>query len=187
VDIAVGLGDDPVHGRQAEPCALSPRLGGEERLEHTLDHLWRHAVAHVADREPDVPAGLDLAVEIERVLVELDVGGREDQPASGRHRVARVHRQVDEYLFDLSGIGLDRPQPGRELRLELDVLAERAAQQAVELGRDVVEVEHHGPHDLVAAEDQQLPRQRRAALGRPPDLLHVIARGEPSASSSATN
>ena len=88
------------------------------------------------------------------------------EPAAVGHRVAGVDGEVDQHLLDLAGVGLDRPQVGRDASLQLDVLAERAAQQLLELGDDVVEVEHLRLHDFAAAEDQQLAGQRGRALAR---------------------
>ena len=60
--------------------------------------------------------------------------------------------------------------------LELDLLAERAGQQAVQLGHDLVEVQDPLPHDFAAAEDQQLAGERRRALRGAADLLDVRGR-----------
>src|SRR2546430_1385055 len=47
-DVAPALTHDAVHGREAEPGALTPRLGREERLEQMRPDL----VAHCAGRNP---------------------------------------------------------------------------------------------------------------------------------------
>ena len=56
-----------------------------------------------------------------------------------------------------------------------DVLAEGAAQQLLDVGDDVVEVEHLRLDDLAAAEGQQLVGQLGGPFGGPLDLGDVVA------------
>ena len=68
------------------------------------------------------------------------------------------------------------------------MLAEQPAQQPVQLGDDLVEVEDprlRAPARRLKIE--QLAGERRRALGGAPDLLDVRRAGESSPSSSATN
>ena len=96
------------------------------------------------------------------------------RPAS-RHRVARVDREIDDHLLELSRIGADRTELGVEHRQQLDVLADQAPQHHVHVGDDGVEVEHPGLQDLPAAEREQLPGERRGARGGLLDLLGVAS------------
>ena len=45
-----------------------------------------------------------------RDLVDVDVGGLDDQLPASRHRVAGVDGEVDQYLLDLATVGEHRPQ-----------------------------------------------------------------------------
>ena len=101
-----------------------------------------------------------------------------DKPAAGRHRVARVEREVDHRLLDLSGIAEHRAAVRqRELGLHLDVSRRAAATAAAQIAGDrLVEIEHARLEQLLAAEGQQLARHRSGALGGAPDLLDVGAR-----------
>src|SRR2546422_4134965 len=60
--------------------------------------------------------------------VRVDAIRLDRQAATLGHRVTGVHREVDEYLLDLSGIDSHGAQLGRQHRFELDVLADQAAQ-----------------------------------------------------------
>src|SRR5207245_11619 len=53
-DVAPALTHDAVHGREAEPGALTPRLGREERLEQMRPDLVAHADARIRDAEQHV-------------------------------------------------------------------------------------------------------------------------------------
>ena len=69
-------------------------LGGEERFENTRANFGPNATAHVRNRQPHA-----------RSLVWARVMSRDAhaQLATLGHRVARVHDQVHQRLFDLQG------------------------------------------------------------------------------------
>jgi hypothetical protein len=110
-------------------------------------------------------------------VVQFDVRRLDQQLSAGRHRVAGVDGEVHQDLLELARIGVHAREVRREPGLELDVLAQRSAEQPVQLGHDDVEVEHLGTHHLATAEDQQLARQRGRPLCRPDDLLDIVAYG----------
>ncbi len=112
-------------------------------------------------------------------LVEFDVGGLDGEIAAFRHRVPRVDRQVHDDLFELTRVGVDAVEGRIERRHQPDVLADQALQQGLGARDDLVEFEHLWLQDLLAAEGQQLLRQRRRAFTGPPHLLDVGARGVP--------
>jgi hypothetical protein len=51
-------------------------------------------------------------------LVEIDVGGRIDSVPPPGHRVARVHRKIDDDLLDLSLVGEHEREIGFRLVTE---------------------------------------------------------------------
>ena len=53
---------------EAEPGALAKALGGEERLEHALHRLARHARAGVGDPERDMLAPQPVGLALEHVV-----------------------------------------------------------------------------------------------------------------------
>ena len=78
-----------------------------------------------------------------------------------RHRVARVHGEVDDHLLDLRRVGAHRGELGAEHRHELDVLADQPAQHHVHVADRRVQVEDPRLQHLPAAEREQLAGERR--------------------------
>ena len=66
----------------------------------------------------------------------------EHELAAARHGIARVDREVDDRLLDLSGIAEHRQGRAGQSRLDLDVRAEEPRQQARDRGDRLVEIEH---------------------------------------------
>ena len=104
-----------------------------------------------------------------------DVRGLDRHRAALRHRVARVHGEVDDHLLDLRRVGAHRARARAEHRDELDVLADQPAQHHVHVADRRVQVEDPRLQHLPAAEREQLARERGRAVGRPLDLLGVPA------------
>jgi len=75
------------------------------------------------------------------------------------HGIARVHGQVEHHLLNLAGIGLDLPEVGRQIRGQIDVLADESAEHLLKVGNQVVEVEDLWGHQLFAAKGEELPSQ----------------------------
>ena len=175
-DEAAGLLDDAVDHRQAEAGALADLLGGEERLEDLLQHVRRDAGAGVLDLDQHVVGRRQFAIGEGLALLGRDVAGAHRQVAAGRHRVARVDRQIDDHLLELADIDLDRPQVAAVIDLELDVVADQAGKQHAQIGQHVGQVQHLRPQRLLAREGQQLAHQR----GRPVGVLldvHDVGEG----------
>jgi len=68
--------------------------------------------------------------------VEVDA-----QRAAGRHRVARVDRQVEDREFDLVGIDKRRCQAGVRGDLETDCGPDRLMQQFFDAGHQAAEID----------------------------------------------
>src|SRR5438445_586684 len=102
VELGVVAGHDAVDDAEAEAGASLP-LGGEERIEDALAHVFRHADARIADAAQDVIA----------------VDGRAERHATALgHGVERVEHDVGERLAQLGRITRDdgsRPRLGHDL------------------------------------------------------------------------
>ena len=109
--------------------------------------------------------------------LDADVLAAHADAAALRHRVAGVDGEVDEHLADLIGIGTHRPQLRIARGDELHVLAEHAGEEPLHVGDRMVQVDDVVGDGLVPAEEQQLPGERGAALGRLGDSFHLGARG----------
>ena len=56
------VSDEAMYQRKAKARAIAHAFGGEERIEHTLQHRRRDAAAGIADREARVGAGAQRAM-----------------------------------------------------------------------------------------------------------------------------
>ena len=125
--------------------------------------------AGVGDGEDDErPGGL-----VRRHLLRVDVRRPDRERAAVRHGVPRVQGEVDEHLLELARIRLNVPEVRAERGDDLDALADQAVQHLVGVDDDRVEVDDARLQHLLAPEGEQLLRQRRGALCRLLDRLHV--------------
>src|ERR671920_253988 len=106
-------------------------------------------------------------------MVEVGVGGVDGQCAAGGHRIARVDGEIDQDLFDLTGIGAHRPQVRVQAGGQVDVLAEDPAQHLFDITDDLVEVQHLRLGDFTSAEGEQLFGEPGGTLGGSADLGKV--------------
>ena len=94
-------------------------------------------------------------------------------PAPG-HGVPGIDHQVHDHLLDLAGVGHDLAQ----IRLgdgdQFDVFTEEAPQHLIQVQDQIIEVEHLGGEDLLAAEGQELAGQGGGPLRRLVDFLQII-------------
>ena len=174
-DVTRALPDDAVDGGEAEAGALADLLRREERLEEVRPHVRRHAVAGIADAQQHVRSRRAGDVRREVVALGGDVRGLDDEPAAVRHRVAGVHGEVQQDLFDLRAIRLDLIEVRRELQLEHDVLAEQALHQVAGAADDVVEIQDDRLQHLLAAEREQFAGERGGAASGLADAFDVGA------------
>ena len=128
----------------------------------------------IGHRQPGEGAGRRLGVPAHVGVVEHHRRGVDRERASLGHGVPGVDDQVHDDLFDLAGVGADACGIVRQPRDEVDVLADDAAQHPFDPADDLVEIEQRRLHDVLATEDQQLPRQRHGAAGGAPDLPDVL-------------
>ena len=76
----------------------------------------------------------------------------------------------------MAAVGEQQVEIGGEGCREGDVLAQGAAQQALHVGDDRVEIERLGPDGFLAAEGQKLAGELARAPAGPADLLDVLQR-----------
>ena len=96
--------------------------------------------------------------------------------AAVRHGVARIDRQVHDHLLELQQIGLDRPQVASMHHLEIDLLADQAAQHHGEIAEHFAEIENLQAKRLLARKGHKMPYQTGRAIGALPDLHDVLER-----------
>ena len=103
------------------------------------------------------------------------VGAQLELAAAG-HGVAGIDRQIHDHLLELRNVDPHRPQIAAVHHLQRDLFADQPAQQHVEIGQHLAEIEHLRPHRLLAREGQQMPHQARRPVGILLDLHDVLER-----------
>ena len=104
----------------------------------------------------------------------VDVGRPrlDGEHAAAGHRIARVDREVQEHLLELVGVGLHGTHGGVAFDPEIDVFADQAAQQRVDVVDHRIGIEDRRRQELLPAEREQLARQRCGAHSGLLDFLH---------------
>src|SRR5262245_38598515 len=92
------------HG-EAKACAFAEFFGGEKRFENMRLGFFIHAEASVGNGKHDVTAGDGAEVALRVRIIEFDVRGLERNSAAVGHGIARVDNEIEDDLFDLSGVG----------------------------------------------------------------------------------
>src|SRR5690606_7031677 len=156
LDVTAKTVQDPIDRRKAEPGPLVRGLGREKGLKEACPHLLVHPDAVIAHGEREVfgrGAGA-------RVFVRFDGRCEGDVPAS-RHRIACVHGEVQEYLFEPGPIGQELGFAGVQPELESDLLAEEAREDAREVHDDLIDVKEGALDGVAACEREELARELR--------------------------
>ena len=159
-DGAVVLVNDPVGDRQAQSGAAADRFRGEERVvdpRQVLGGNARSRVGHLGDGAIAVDAC------------------RDRQPATPRHRVARVEEQVQEHLLQLMLDAEDLHGRGGQLSSDLDLCRrELMLEEREHVGDHRIEI--HGRSFLAretgawTRQIEQAVHDLRGAEGLPFDL-----------------
>ena len=131
-------------------------------------------MAGVGDRQQHILSGLDLRLMARIGLVKHGVGDLDGQPAAVRHGVAGIERQVEHGAFHLGRVGQGVPQAAGDDGLDLDALAERAAQHLGHVLHLPAQIHHPGLQWLAAREGEQLAGQRRGPIGAMQGVLQPL-------------
>jgi len=113
----------------------------------------------------DIGAGLGIRVLPRVMLIQHDVAGLDRQLAALRHRIARVHRQVDQGGLQLRGIDHGQPDLAFRAGFQFDLLSEGSPQQMVGFQDDLVQIDHARLQRLLSREGQQASHEIGAAIG----------------------
>ena len=163
VDMSAVVLHRAVHHGEPEPRALSHALGGEERFEDALEHIGRHAVPSVAHLQSHPRSrwwqiGSRLLLDVD--IVEFD----REQTAIG-HRVARIHREIHDGLFDAAGIHTHQLVTGCA-HVDGDRGRHHPDQQRGRALHDGIEPLRSIAQRRAAREVEQLSRERSRTTGR---------------------
>ena len=91
-----------------------------------------------------------------------------------RHGVARVDHQIQHRGLELMTVDVRLGQVGLQEHLDLDVFAQRTAQQPLQTVHELIEVDGPGLEGLLAGKGQQALRQVRRLLGCNQDVMQQL-------------
>src|SRR6266481_4088641 len=114
-------------------------------------------------------------------VVQVGVGGLDDQLSPTRHGVPRIDRQVHEHLAQLPGIRFYASQVGLQPDGQFDIFTDHAMEHLFNFHDGGIEVDYCWFDDLLAAERQELHSQGRGSLRRVPGTFHAFAQSVVSA------
>src|SRR5207244_3179465 len=106
---------------------------------------------------------------------QIRIFGFDAECASARHGIARVQREVDEYLLELRRIGADRAQIGITNRLQLDVFTDESGEHIAGLAKRIAHIQNLRAEHLPFAEPEQMTDERIRALSRLLDTQNFVA------------
>ena len=168
--MTTGLLGEAVDHRQPEAGALTHFLGREEGLERRGSALRRLIPQPVSPhRDPNVAAAAmhrafasppRYRAQQCRWILDRQLPRR--RGIASRALIARFRIAFSSWFGSTSA----SPQIGRHRGLDLDRLAERAAEQLVHAAHELVDVDGFGVERLPARECEQALRQRRRSLAR---------------------
>ena len=159
--LPAGSLDDAERGGEAEAGALALPLRAEERLEEVPDDLLGHpgpVVLH-GELHPGGCRGGAGSFLRHPACLHAD-------PATPGHRVPGVDDEVQDHLLELRGRDRDLPEPAVLEEVHLHAAPEDAGDVPGHLGEDPPHVAAGGRLRLAAGHGQDLPGERRAAIGR---------------------
>ena len=174
-DLSAGLARKAVHHRQAESGALSQGFGGEKWIESQRHDVWRHAAASICHAQRDVLPGRHVALFGRLVVEPLVRGFDREPPARWKHCVARVDAQVEQRVFKLRRVNVDRPQPDGALHFDMDLGSNSPANQLFHACHQPVCAQRLGIERLAPGKRQQPLCQRCSTFDRALRHRHVLA------------
>src|SRR4051812_43688359 len=107
-----------------------------------------HSDARVAHSEHDVRTRLDGDMSSDIFIVQVDIRCFNGEFAALWHRITRIDRQIQDDLFDLSGVCFDGSQVWRENGAELDIFADNPEQDLFYSRNDRVKAQGRRLQDL---------------------------------------
>src|SRR5450759_141372 len=177
-DVAAALLHDAEDRREPEAGSLAHSLRREEGFEEMGLDLRGDADARVRDRDCDLRTQLPPRSFLEvDGLFRVDISRADREPASARHRVARVHGEVHDDLLELARVNLHPAGVGRKVGQELHVLADEPAEHLLDPGDDLVHVHELRLEDLLAAKGEELAGEVGRALPGRADVGQCRAPG----------
>ena len=110
-----------------------------------------HAHSGVPDGQHDVFPRDYWSVQASILLIERDVRGLDGELTAVRHGIPCIHREVHNYLLDLTRIGFHRANLPT-IQGQINILTDYAGEHLEVLGDDGIQIHYFGRQQLLAAE-----------------------------------
>jgi len=156
-DVAAVLFDNAKHGREAQPGAMPPLFGGKKRLKDALLRFGGHALAGIADRQPDIRPRRYTGVFGHISLIQPYLRRFQGQPAAIGHSIAGIDHQIQQHLLKLPRVSLNDGQVSRQVCFQADMLPNQPSEHFLKLKHHLIEVNQFHFQHLPPAEGQDLP------------------------------
>src|SRR5262249_10560276 len=98
------------------------------------------------------------------LIIHNDRAGLDQQASPTRHGVARVHRKIDDDLFDHAPIAKNRGRILRAINFQLNMFAQKLAKHRTQAADDFSKLDVAKLQELLAAEHEQLTNKICSAL-----------------------
>src|SRR6202035_53158 len=171
------LGNDAGHERQAEAGAFTDTLGGEEGIEHPLQHCRRDAGARVADDEPHIRPGGESTPRKRALLATLDALEKHAEYTTALHCMECVGAQVHRHLMQMRGVSDHCSVTGCECFLEATPRRQRGCEQLKRFLDHRLNVHRHALTEPAAAEAENALDERLCTPRRVHDIVEVAPQG----------
>ena len=175
VDVAAALTHNAIHGRESQSRAGANPFGGIERLENLGTGNVIHPRPVVRYGKHYVLTSGHANVRGRVIVVDGDLRCFECDRATVGHRVAGIECEIQDYLFQLTGIGAHGPSIGARDEVNVYLLPDQAAQQRAHLRKNGVQVEDARLQHLLAAVGEQLRGERCRTGAGSDDIFHVAS------------
>ena len=151
--------------RQTEAGAMSGLFRREERLKGPPPYIRRHAGAIIANLNDNI--GVRRVPSLtRRVAIRRDRrAGSDRQPATVRHRVARVEDEIEDRILQPVRVDKHRRKRLRELSFECDPLTKSATQHITHAQDQLIDIGQLRFKRLTAGEGEQSVRQYCSTFG----------------------
>jgi hypothetical protein len=119
------MSHDAINGGETEAISDARFLGGKKGLKKAGTGFGVNPTTGVADGESD-PGIAKLVMSIASWLGSITISGMNGDSAAGWHGVSRIQYQIEDNLLNLRRIHSDHTEIIREIRDQLDILANQS-------------------------------------------------------------
>src|SRR5580698_9566927 len=134
---------------------MSDLLRCEERIKNTFYHVRWNTAAGVRHGHDSIFTHRNFIVLIRYFAVHRFVVAFNRQHPTSQHGIASVDRKIERGVVELTWIGHHQPEAGLEVRLDLNLLADRTTQQRQQVFQQSIEGDDLGLQRLPPCKRKQ--------------------------------